>query len=102
MRWAHLPRRRLVTRRLADHHGLDELTHDINEGLLRLAVRVLASVFGRGVEDHSTACGLPPPPACCSSPQDPLTPVIATGPLQGRCDAPRERRGRGAFKRHGH
>jgi hypothetical protein len=55
IRCAHLPRRRLVTRRLAYRHGLDELTQDIDEGLRRLAVRVLANVLAYGVEDHSTA-----------------------------------------------
>ncbi|WP_245582351.1 hypothetical protein [Rhizobium ruizarguesonis] len=43
---------RLVAGCLADHDLLDELTYDVDEGLLRLGIGVLAHVVGGGVDDQ--------------------------------------------------
>ncbi|WP_170117339.1 hypothetical protein [Neorhizobium alkalisoli] len=37
---------------LADHHLLDELAHDVDEGLLRLGIGVFAHVIEGGVDDQ--------------------------------------------------
>lgn len=41
-----------MTRGLADHHLLDELAHDVDEGLLRFRVGMLVHVIEGGVDDQ--------------------------------------------------
>ncbi|OCP21332.1 hypothetical protein BC361_24910 [Ensifer sp. LC54] len=45
-------RSRLMARRLADHHLLHELAHNVDEGLFRFGVGVFAHVIEGGVEDQ--------------------------------------------------
>ncbi|WP_085026511.1 hypothetical protein [Ensifer aridi] len=75
--------------RPADDDLLDELAHDIDEGLLRLGIGVLAHVIAGGVEDQLDGFRLTSAFDLLIRSRNPLWPVLAATPLQDRCDVPR-------------
>ncbi|WP_395516821.1 hypothetical protein [Pseudorhizobium flavum] len=53
-----LQRRRLMTRRLADHHPLDEVTHDRHQALLGVFVGIIACKEEELADRNLHACGI--------------------------------------------